>query len=344
MSPARRPVVVPLVLLTAVYAAVVLAGPIAPYAPATQHRDLPFAPPTRVHFAPTAGDVPFGPFVYRVAARADRPDQYDDDRSRRYPVRFLSHGPPYVVAGLIAADRHLFGVDAPATLFLFGSDQFGRDVFSRVLFGGQISLVAGVLGAGLALTLALTLGALAGFYGGWTDEAIMRTAELVLALPWLYLLLAIRSVLPLHLDPVQAFLLIVTVLGIVGWARPARLIRGVVQSIRQRDHVLAARASGATDLYLLRRHVVPATAGLVVTQLAVLIPQYILAEITLSFFGLGVGEPAPSWGALLAAAQRFDVLSSYWWMFLPGIALVPVFLLYYALANALQRRQVAVTS
>ena len=325
-----RPVAIWLGLLTAIYAAAAFAGPIAPYAPATQNRDVPFAPPTRVHFDGT-------PFVYRIVGRPERPDEYEEDRSRRYPIRFLVHGAPYAVAGIVATDRHLFGVDAPAAIFLFGTDQFGRDLFSRVLFGGQISLVAGVLGAGLALIVALALGALAGFYGGWTDDAIMRAAEVVLALPWLYLLLAIRSLLPLHLDPSQAFLLIVAVLGIVGWARPARLIRGVVRSVRWRDHVAAARASGATDLYLLRHHVLPQLSGLILTQLALLIPQYILAEITLSFFGLGVGEPAPSWGTLLAAAQRFDVLTSYWWMLLPGLAVVPVFLLYYALANALHR-------
>jgi peptide/nickel transport system permease protein len=116
------------------------------------------------------------------------------------------------------------------------------------------------------------------------------------------------------------------------------LIRGFVLSATQRDHVLAARGFGATDAYLLRRHVLPQAAGLVLTQLAVLIPQYTLAEVTLSFFGLGIGEPVASWGTMLAAAQRYDVLLSYWWMLLPGIALTPVFLLYYALSNALHQQ------
>ena len=169
---------------------------------------------------------------------------------------------------------------------------------------------AGLLAAGLALGLGVVAGGLAGFYGGWVDEAFMRLGELFLALPWLYLLLAVRTSLPLHIDPAQAFLLLVVVLGLVGWARPARLIRGIVLSGKLREHVLAARAFGASDMYLLRRQVLPQAAGVVLTQFAVLIPQYILAEVTLSFFGLGVGEPVPSWGNMLAAAQQYEVLTS----------------------------------
>ena len=337
MTGAARHVRVWLGLLSALYAAVLLAGLIAPYAPGEQNRDAPFAPPTRLHFIETTGQFHPRPFVYALVGRPGRFDEYDEDRSRRYPVRFLIHGAPYTIAAIAGADRHLFGVEEPAKVFLFGTDQFGRDVFSRLLFGGQISLVAGVLAASLAVGLGVALGGLAGFYGGWADDAVMRIAELFLALPWLYLLFAVRSILPLHIGPGRALLLLVAVIGIVGWARPARLIRGMVLSAKHREHVLAARAFGATDIYLLRKHVLPQTAGVVLTQFAVLIPQYILAEVTLSFFGLGVAEPTASWGNMLTSVQRYDVLTSYWWMFLPGIALAPVFLLYYALANALHQ-------
>jgi len=149
--------------------------------------------------------------------------------------------------------------------------------------------------------------------------------------------------LPLQLEPSLAFLMILGVIGLIGWARPARLIRGVVLSAKVRDYVVAARGLGATDVYLLRRHVLPQVLGMALTQAALLTPQYILAEVTLSFFGLGVGEPVPSWGNMLAVLLRYDVLSSYWWMFVPGLALVPVFLLYYVLADALHQRAAAFT-
>ena len=265
-------------------------------------------------------------------------EAFTEDRSRPYPVRFFVRGARYRIAGLVESDWHLFGTDSPTPLFLFGSDDFGRDLFSRLLFGGQISLFAGLLGAASSLTLAVAIGGAAGYYGGWVDEISMRAAELFLALPWLYLLFAVRMALPLDLAPTQAFLLVLVVIGVVGWARPARLIRGLVLSARARDYVAAARCLGASDPYLLRRHVLPQILGVLLTQAALLAPQYILAEVTLSFFGLGVGEPVPSWGNMLASLQRYHVVASYWWMFLPGLVMVPVFWLYHSLADALHRR------
>src|SRR5436190_1221177 len=324
-------------LLALVYLATVLAGFLSPEDPAAQHRELAFAPPTRLHFMDAAGRLHLRPFVYGLAWSAAA-DAYAEDRSRISPVRFFVRGAPYRVAGTFSADRHLFGTDAPGPLFLIGSDDFGRDQFSRFLHGGQISLFAGLLGAGLSLGVGIVLGGLAGFYGAWVDETIMRVAEVFLALPWMYLLFAVRMALPLQIAPADAFLLVVSVIGLIGWARPARLIRGVVLSATLRDYVAAARSLGASDVYLLRRHLWPQVSGIALTQGALLVPQFVLAEVTLSFFGLGVGEPVPSWGNMLAGLQRYQVLSSYWWMFVSGLALIPVFLLYYALADALHRR------
>jgi peptide/nickel transport system permease protein len=166
----------------------------------------------------------------------------------------------------------------------------------------------------------------------------MRFSDLFLALPWLYLLFAVRAFMPLHIEPAQAFMLLIAVIGFIGWARPARLIRGIVLSAKERSYVLAARGFGASDLYVMRRHVLPETSGVLLTQAALLVPQYILAEVTLSFLGLGVGEPVPSWGNMLASLQKYYVLTSYSWMFAPGLALIPVFLLYYKLCSVLQER------
>jgi peptide/nickel transport system permease protein len=136
--------------------------------------------------------------------------------------------------------------------------------------------------------------------------------------------------------PLRAFLLVVVVIGAVGWARPARMVRGIVLSAKERNFVRAARGFGAGGGYLLRRHILPATGSAVLTQAAVLVPQFVLAEMTLSFLGLGVPDPVPSWGNLLASLQHYNVLVSYWWMYLPALAMVPFFLGYLVLASLLQ--------
>jgi len=325
--PAGRNYHVMLLALVVVYLAAIFAGFLAPYDPSAQSRDFAFVPPAGLHWIDMSGAVHLRPFVYQ--------------EGRPYPLRFFVRGAPYRIARLFSSQRHLLGVDAPAALFLLGTDGFGRDQLSRLLYGAQISLVAGPLGAALSVVFGLVLGGLAGFFGGWVDAIIMRAGELFLAVPWYYLLFAVRMALPLRIEPQEAFAMILAIVAVVGWARPARLIRGVVLSGRTRDYVEAARALGASDLHVLRRHVLPQAFGVALTQAALLAPQYILAEATLSFFGLGVGEPVPSWGNMLAVLQRYDVLSSYWWMFLPGGALLAVFLLYYLLADALHERVAA---
>jgi peptide/nickel transport system permease protein len=261
-----------------------------------------------------------------------------EDRSRRYQVRFLVDGAEYEVAGIWSSRTHLFGVDEPARIFLLGTDGYGRDLFSRLLRGGQISLLAGLLATALSVGEGLVLGSAAGLNGRWADESIMRLADIFLALPWLYLLLAVRAFLPLNIGAVEAFFLVVVVIGVTGWARPARLVRGVVLSAKERNYVLAARGFGASNFYLFRRHILPHTTGIVLTQATILVPQYSLSEITLSFLGLGVGEPVPSWGNMLASLQQYHVLASYWWMFLPAVPVILVFWAYYTLANTLQEQ------
>jgi peptide/nickel transport system permease protein len=325
-----------LVFLGLLHTAALAAGFLAPYDPGEQNRALPFAPPTRLHFVDDAGRLHLRPFVYAVVEEAGAGARYREDYGEAFPLRLLVREAPGLDGS--PGSWRLFGVDEPARVFLLGADGFGRDQLSRLLHGAQVSLFAGLLATALALGLGWAAGTAAGFLGGGVDALVMRTADVFLALPWLYLLFAVRAALPLRVSAVHAFLLLVLVIGLVDWARPARLVRGVVLSARERGYVLAARGFGAGSLYLVRRHVAPQTIGVVATQAAVLVPQYVLAEVTMSFLGLGVAEPVPSWGNMLAALQRYHVLASYWWMWLPGLALVPVFLAWFVLAEALQAR------
>jgi peptide/nickel transport system permease protein len=320
------------------HAAAIFADFLAPYDFAAQDRGMAFAPPARLHFVDNTGVFHLRPFVYGIKLRQGSLTEYQEDRSRPFPIRFFVTGEPYRVLGLWNSRLRCFGVDEPGRILLMGGDGFGRDVFSRLLYGGRVSLFSGLLAAGLSLGIGLFLGAFSGFYGGWLDDIIMRVSEVFLALPWIYLLLALRAFLPLRVDPADAFFLLVGVIGFVGWARPARLVRGVVLSARERTFVLAARGFGASNSYLLRRHALPPALGVLLTQAALLVPQYILAEVTLSFLGLGVADPVPSWGNMLADLQQYHVLTSYWWMLIPGFALLPVFLAYYVLANLLHQR------
>ncbi len=333
----RRGFLVRLAILAAMHLVIACAGFFTPYDPGEQDREMPYAPPARIHWVDAPGRFPLRPYVYPLKLREGSFDEYEPDTTRPAPLRFFVTGARYRLFGLVGSRTHLFDAGG-APIHLLGTDAYGRDLLARTLIGGRISLLTGLLAAALALLVGCGVGSLAGFFGGWKDAILMRLAELFLALPWLYLLFAIRAFLPLAVSPLHAFLLVIAVIGMVGWARPARLVRGVVLSARERDYVRAARGFGAGHFYLLRRHVLPQTTSVLLAQAAILVPQYILAEVTLSFLGLGVPEPVPSWGNLLAALQQYHVMSSYWWMFLPGLAMVPFFLGYMSLASVLQER------
>ncbi|MGA3095976.1 MAG: ABC transporter permease [Bryobacteraceae bacterium] len=319
----RAKIALALATLGVLHAAVALAGYLAPYDFAEQRRDYPYAPPTKVHFIDRAGHLQLRPFVYAI--EPDGAGGYREDRTRAFPVR-------------LRLPHRLFGVDDPGVVFLLGTDGIGRDVFSRLLYGGRVSLVTGLAATLLSLALGMAFGIVAGYFGGWPDRLLMRGAELAMALPWLYLLLAVRAFLPLHIGTLQAFALLIAIIGGIGWVRPARLVRGVVLSGRERGYVEAARGFGASDVYLIRRHILPMTFGVSLTQATVLIPQFVLAEVALSFLGLGVSEPVPSWGNMLAEASQYHAMVSYPWMLAPGMALAPILLGYLLLADALEGR------
>lgn len=325
------------IVLLGLHGLVAGAGFFAPYAPEDQDRNHVYLPPQRPHLVDHSGHFHVRPFVYPWKLRLGTPDLYEEDTTHPQPVKFLVEGARYHLLGVFPGRLHLFGGESVRTCLL-GTDAYGRDQLSRFLYGSGISLLAGFLGALLTLLIGTFVGSVAGYFGGLTDDVLMRFAELFLALPWLYLLFALRAFLPLGVGPLSAFFLIIGVIGAVGWARPGRLIRGVVLSAKERDFVRAARGFGATDRYLLWRHILPETKSVILTQAAILIPQFVLVEMTLSFLGLGIPEPVPSWGNLLSNLQQYSVLVSYWWMYLPALLMVPFFVGYLGLASSLQDR------
>lgn len=325
-------------LLATIHMLLIFPGFFAPYDYSGQNREFSYAPPSRIHFVDHTGKVHLRPFIYLLTQGQQGDGAFAEVTGQPSHIQFLVRGASYSILGIFTSSWHLFGVEGPAKIFLMGTDEFGRDEFSRVLYGGRISLLAGLVATLLSLALGTVLGTLAGFYRGWPDILLMRGAELFLALPWLYLLLTVRAALPLHISTTETFLLLAAVLGMVGWARPARLVRGIVLSTKERNYVQSARGFGASDFYLLRRHIAPQFSSILLTQAALLIPQYVLAEVTLSFLGLGVSEPVPSWGNLLACLQQYSVLSSYWWMLFPAFFLIPLFAGYQLLAGELARR------
>jgi peptide/nickel transport system permease protein len=307
--------------LLVLYALALFAPFVAPYSEEHMDRDRFYHPPMRLHWI-HEGRFHLVPFVHPTRLVDAARFRYEEDRGRIVPLRLFVTGTPYRLFGVIPTRLHLFGVDPPARVHLLGTDPSGRDVLARVLFGGQVSLTVGLIGIVISFTLGLLLGGISGYFGGWVDNAIMRVTELLLTIPSLYLLIALRAVFPVDLPSQQVYLAIVVILAFIGWAGLARIIRGMVLSIRRQEFVAAAEALGMGRLRIIARHILPNTLSFVIGAATITIPGYILGEVVLSFIGLGVQEPAASWGNMLAQARSIRVLTSFHWMLIvPGIAI-----------------------
>ena len=284
-----------------------LASWIAPYDPGRQFADYPFAPPMRPHLLDDAGRVR-APFVYPIHLVDPLERRYEEDRQHPVPLRWFAGS--------------LVGVSGADPWFLLGSDSLGRDVVSRLTLGARLSLGVAIGAALLALLLGVGIGATAGYRGGWIDDALMRTADLVLVLPGIYVILALRGAMPLVLSTTQVFAALVGVLGLVGWPGVAKGVRGIFITERREEYAEAARALGAGPLRIMTRHLLPATRGFLLVQATILVPAFILAEATVSFAGLGFAAPTPSWGAMLQDAGSARVAADAPWLLAPAAAIV----------------------
>lgn len=311
-----------LAVLVLLYMLCVFSDFVSPYGPTTRFSASAGMPPQSVHLFHEGKLI--GPFVYGVTTGRDPTTlakTYAEDRDEINRIRFFTRGEEYRVLGLFALDLHLFGVDE-GTVCLFGTDSMGRDVFSRTLNGGRLSLSIGLIGVFLSMLLGLTLGGIAGYYGGRVDAVIMRTVDLFMSLPTIPLWLGLAAAVPRTWSTVQTYFAITIILSFFGWTNIARVVRGKFLSLREEDFVLAARLSGATDARIIVSHMIPSFISYIIVSLTLSIPSMIIGETTLSFLGLGLQAPAVSWGVLLRDAQNFRSISGMPWLLYPGLFVI----------------------
>jgi peptide/nickel transport system permease protein len=332
-------------IVSTFYVVAACANFIAPYDASEQSKREPLAPPTALRFTDAEGRWHARPFIYKRRLADPLARTYTEDTTARYPLALFTRGSSYKLFGLFTTDRHLFGVAAnddarqnsallpganasannseAQRVYLLGTDEFGRDRLSRLLLASRFSLAVGPLGTLLAGVLGVLLGCISGYAGRRTDALLMRAADAMLALPELVLILAARAAFPVELPPTHAGVLLVSIFVAIGWAEMARLARGLVLSLREREFVLAAVSLGLSETRILFRHILPNAARPLIVQLSLMLPAFLLAETALSFLGVGVQEPAASWGNMLKSANELSVLARQ-----PFLLLSPAFAIF----------------
>lgn len=334
------------IILMAMYIGALFAPFISPYGLSEYSTSdiTKFHPPTQVYFFDPETNLPSLPFVFKTKRDVNMETfvtEFQEDRTQgKFFVKLFVSRPeqPYTLFGFIPMNVRLFGVDEPARVFLLGADSYGRDVFTRIWYGAQISLTIGIFAVFLTTILGFIFGGLAGYYGGWVDNIIMRAVEILGAVPGLILLVTLTSVLPQSLDPILVFYCIVLFLGVIGWGGNARSIRSQILALREVDYVQAATALGAKEARIIGVHMLPVTFSLTIVGLSLAIPGFILTEAVLSFIGFGIREPYSSWGLMLNNAQEggFASINSRPWVLIPGFFIVLAVLCWNFLGDGLR--------
>lgn len=328
----RRPVgLIMLAVLALFYLVAIFADFLSPYSVIDQDLARTFHPPTSVFWKD--GRM----HVQRYEMQSRELASYAPVKGEGSALRFFAPGHEYRLLGLVPMKRHLVTVDGPDRLYLLGSDEVGRDIFSRLLHGTRISLSIGLIGIAVSMCIGFIVGGLAGYFGGVFDNVAMRLTEFLMAIPGLYLLLALRGAFAEGFSPTQMFFLIVFILSFIGWSGTARIIRGMTLSLRNRQFVLAAEVMGQSSWKILWKHVLPNVFSYLIVAATISIPGYILGEAALSFLGLGIQDPSVSWGLMLSQAQNPQVfMEGYWWFLVPGLAIFVTVICFNVLGDVLR--------
>ncbi len=319
----HRIAVVSGVVLLVAYIAILFVEVIAPYAIDRRDTNHIYAPPQGIHLFHNGSLV--GPFVYPLIYRLDMETlkrEYTSDRTKPQPIRLLCLGDHYNFWGLIPGSFHLLCPPNDGTMFLFGTDRLGRDMASRLAYGARISLTIGLIGITVSFILGITIGGIAGFFGGWVDNVIQRVIEILKSLPELPLWLALSAALPANWSPILVYFGITIILGLLEWPGLARAVRSKLLSLRQEDYAVASRLMGAKPPHIIGRHLLPNFMSHLIASATLAIPAMILGETALSFLGLGLRAPVTSWGVLLSEAQNIEAIALYPWLLIPMIPVI----------------------
>ena len=307
-------------VLAFIYFCLFFADIIAPYTKDYTDRQLSYVPPSPVFTIDENGKFS-RPYTYNYKREYDADlmqTVFKLDRSKKYYLKFFARGEEYDFLGVIPMDRHLVTVDSDGRLYLLGGDINGRDVFSRLLFGGRISMTIGFLALLVLFPIGLLYGGISGYFGGITDTLMMRFAEAVMSIPSFYLLIILAAILPSNMTSTQRLILIVVILALIGWAGFARVVRGMVLSVKNQEFVQSAKMIGASNLRIIIREILPQTTSYVIVAMTLSVPSYILSESGLSFLGLGIQQPDASWGNMLKEAQEYMNILYRPWLLTPG--------------------------